>query len=76
MVTSKSADLSLPGRPLGIARVDASVLVGLDAHPISVEVCTSRGPSFFRLVGLAEAAVREARVRVETSLGALGVLLD
>ncbi len=51
-------------------------LVGIDAQPIDVEVCCTRGPAFFQLVGLAEAAVREARVRVAGALASLGVLLD
>jgi magnesium chelatase family protein len=59
---------------LGIAR--AFVLVGLDAQPVRVEVSTTRGPSFFQMVGLAEAAVRESRVRVASALATLGVLLD
>jgi magnesium chelatase family protein len=62
--------------PLAVARAETSVLIGLEAHPISVEVSTRRGPPCFRLVGLAEAAVREARVRVETALSTLGVTLN
>lgn len=64
------------GPELGLAIAEASALVGLDAHPIQVEVSSTRGPSFFQLVGLAEAAVRESRVRVASSLARLGVLLD
>lgn len=64
------------GPELGLAVAEASTLIGLDAHPIQVEVSSSRGPSFFQLVGLAEAAVREARVRVASTLARLGVLLD
>jgi magnesium chelatase family protein len=64
------------GQPLGIAVASASVVVGLEARPIHVEVCSSRGPAFFQLVGLAEAAVRESRVRVASSLAGLDVLLD
>ena len=64
------------GPELGLAIADASALIGLDAHPIQVEVSSTRGPSFFQLVGLAEAAVREARVRVASALARLGVLLD
>lgn len=64
------------GQPLGIAVASASVVVGLEARPIQVEVCSSRGPTFFQLVGLAEAAVRESRVRVASSLAGLDVLLD
>ncbi|MEI9948872.1 MAG: YifB family Mg chelatase-like AAA ATPase [Pseudomonadota bacterium] len=64
------------GPELGLAIADASALIGLDAHPIQVEVSSTRGPSFFQMVGLAEAAVREARVRVASALARLGVLLD
>ena len=64
------------GPELGLAIAEASTLIGLDAHPIQVEVSSTRGPSFFQLVGLAEAAVREARVRVASALARLGVLLD
>lgn len=64
------------GPELGLAIAEASTLIGLDAHSIQVEVSSTRGPSFFQMVGLAEAAVREARVRVASALGRLGVLLD
>jgi magnesium chelatase family protein len=64
------------GQPLGVASAAASVVIGLEAQPIQVEVCSSRGPTFFQLVGLAEAAVREARVRVASALARLDVLLD
>lgn len=58
------------------ATVTALSLIGLDAHRISVEVDSGRGPSAFHLVGLAEAAVREARVRVKAALSQLGVQID
>lgn len=48
-------------------------LVGLDAHVVRVEVDSGRGPSGFNLVGLAEASVRESRVRVRAALWQLGV---
>lgn len=51
-------------------------LVGLDALAVTVEVDSGRGPSAFHLVGLAEAAVREARVRVRAALLGLGVDMD
>jgi magnesium chelatase family protein len=66
----------IAGAPTGIATAHASVLIGLDAYPVRVEVCCTRGPSLFQMVGLAEAAVREARVRVQGSLSRLGVLID
>lgn len=64
------------GKPLGLATAEACVLLGLDAHAIQVEVCSTRGPAFFQMVGLAEAAVRESRVRVASALSTLGILLD
>lgn len=59
-----------------MAAAHTSVLLGLEAHPIHVEVSCTRGPAFFQMVGLAEAAVRESRVRVSGALARLGVLLD
>ncbi|MCK6531800.1 MAG: ATP-binding protein [Polyangiaceae bacterium] len=76
MAVSHSPALTLPDRALRSATAHTSVLVGLEANPIAVEVTCSRGPGFFQLVGLAEAAVREARVRVASALSRLGVLLD
>ncbi|MDX2052495.1 MAG: YifB family Mg chelatase-like AAA ATPase [Polyangiaceae bacterium] len=67
---------TISGPPLGLGNAHTSVLVGLEAHPISVEVCCTRGPSLFQMVGLPEAAVREARVRVASALAGIGVLLD
>lgn len=67
---------TIAGAPLGIATAHGSVLIGLDAHPVRIEVCSTRGPAFFQMVGLAEAAVREARVRVASALASLGVLLS
>ncbi len=76
MRSTSTAVAIVQGQPLGLAVASASVVLGLEARPIQVEVCSSRGPSFFQLVGLAEAAVREARVRVASSLAGLDVLLD
>ena len=67
---------TIQGTPLGFAAVDTSTLVGLEPRPIRVEVCCTRGPSFFQMVGLAYAAVRESRVRVASALSQLDVLLD
>ena len=76
MVATSTVNGAILGKPLGLGTAHTSALLGLDAHTIRVEVCCSRGPSFFTLVGLAEAAVREARVRVASALARLGVLLD
>jgi magnesium chelatase family protein len=64
------------GKVLGLGASHASVLVGLDAYPVRVEAASTRGPAFFQMVGLAEAAVRESRVRVTSALARLSVLLD
>ncbi len=76
MKAVSSAAQVISGTPTGIATAQTSVLIGLEAHPIRVEVCCTRGPAFFQMVGLAEAAVRESRVRVAGALSRLGVLLD
>ncbi len=51
-------------------------LRGLVADAIRVEVASQRGPSAFQLVGLAEASVREAHVRVRSALKLSGVEID
>src|SRR5688572_12407342 len=56
-----------------LAKAHSAVLVGIAAHPVRVEVQTSRGVPSFELVGLAEAAVRESRVRVKAALAGVGV---
>jgi magnesium chelatase family protein len=48
-------------------------LIGLDAHPVRVEADSGRGPAHFELVGLAEASVRESRVRVRAALQQIGI---
>jgi magnesium chelatase family protein len=55
------------------ATAQSFTLVGLDAHPIRVEVDSGRGPTRFDLVGLPEASVRESRVRVRSALLQIGV---
>jgi magnesium chelatase family protein len=56
-----------------LATALSATLVGLQAHPVRVEVQATRGPPFFELVGLAEASVRESRVRVKSALAHVGV---
>ena len=51
-------------------------LIGLKVTPIRVEVQAHRGIPSFELVGLAEAAVRESRVRVRSALAQMGVDLN
>jgi magnesium chelatase family protein len=59
-----------------LATALSATLIGLQAHPVRVEVEALRGPPFFELVGLAEAAVRESRVRVKSALGQVGVYIN
>lgn len=56
-----------------LATVLSATLVGLESYPVRVEVQALRGPPFFELVGLAEATVRESRVRVKSALAQVGV---
>jgi magnesium chelatase family protein len=56
-----------------LATALSATLVGLDAHLVRVEVEVTRGVPSFELVGLAEVAVRESRVRVKSALAQLGV---
>jgi len=56
-----------------LAIAESAVLVGLTAHPVRVEVSATRGVPSFEIVGLAEATVRESRVRVKSALAGLGI---
>jgi magnesium chelatase family protein len=76
MLGNTNTASTIAGTPLGLATAHTSTLVGLEPKPIRVEVCCTRGPAFFQMVGLAQAAVRESRVRVASALARLGVLLD
>lgn len=58
---------------LMLAVATSATLVGLEAHAVRVEVEAARSVPSFELVGLAEAAVRESRVRVKSALAQVGV---
>ena len=58
-----------------LATAFTTALVGLDARLVRVEVACTRGPGWFEMVGLADSAVRESRVRVTAALGQLGILM-
>ena len=51
-----------------LASVLSSALAGVDAFPVEVEVDISGGVPGFRMVGLAEGAVREAFERVKSAI--------
>ena len=49
-------------------KVQSSGVVGIDAHPIEVEVDVSRGAFGYETVGLPDTAVRESRQRVKAAI--------
>jgi len=56
-----------------IAAIPSAVLIGVDGHPVSVEVHVSNGLPGFTVVGLPDAAVRESRDRVRAALLSSGL---
>jgi magnesium chelatase family protein len=56
-----------------LAITQSAVLAGIASYPVRVEVQAVRGIPSFELVGLAEAAVRESRVRVKSALASVGI---
>jgi magnesium chelatase family protein len=59
-----------------LATTHATALMGLDAEIVRVEVEALRNVPSFEIVGLAEASVRESRVRVKSALSTVGVDLS
>jgi len=57
-----------------LANISASVLAGITGHPVSVEVHVSSGLPTFTVVGLPDAACREARDRVRAALISSGIV--
>ena len=51
-----------------LASIPTFALVGVDSREVTVEVDVRRGLPAFTLVGLPDAAVREARERVRAAL--------
>ena len=51
-----------------LARVTSAAVVGIEAAPIDVEVDVSVGLPGFHIVGLADAGIREGRVRIRGAL--------
>lgn len=56
-----------------LATVQAATLVGVDGHQVLVEVHTSNGLPSFAIVGLPDAACREARDRVRAAVLSSGL---
>ena len=56
-----------------LSKVLSSTVIGIDAHPVEVEVdITARGLPHFSMVGLPDAAVKESRDRVKAALKNIG----
>jgi magnesium chelatase family protein len=51
-----------------LSRINSGAIVGVDAYRVEVEVDMARGLPNFATVGLAEGAVKESRVRVESAI--------
>jgi magnesium chelatase family protein len=56
-----------------LARIPSATLLGVEGHPVTVEVHVSAGLPGFTIVGLPDAACREARDRVRAALVSSGV---
>jgi magnesium chelatase family protein len=58
-----------------LATAHAACLIGIEAHPVQVEVRLGEGLPGFDLVGLPERGVRESRIRVRAALSSIGFAL-
>lgn len=58
-----------------VAQIESLGLMGIDAYPVTVEVDFHRGLPVFEVVGLPDAAVREARDRVKAAMSNCGLNL-
>lgn len=55
------------------ASIQAAVLFGIDGHPVRVEAHIANGLPAFNIVGLPDAACREARDRVKAAMTSTGL---
>jgi magnesium chelatase family protein len=60
---------------MGLARVMAAGLEGIEAFPVELEAWTTKGVPRMTVVGLPDAALREARDRVRAAIRASGYAL-
>ncbi len=58
-----------------LATAHAACLIGIQAHPVQVEVRLGDGLPGFDIVGLPERGVRESRIRVRAALSSIGFAL-
>lgn len=57
------------------ASVRTATLLGVDARPVDVEIELSQGLPYFTIIGMGDAAVKEARYRVQAALRASEIVL-
>jgi magnesium chelatase family protein len=55
-----------------LAKVLSSTLIGIDGHPVEVEVDITHGLPNFTIVGLPEASVKESKERVKSAINNSG----
>lgn len=65
----------MAGAVLQVTRVRTVAFQGLDVKPVDVQVQIGSGLPAFTVVGLPDKAITEARERVRSALGALGLAL-
>ena len=58
-----------------IAKVEGATLVGIEAWPVEVETELSQGLPGFSIIGLGDAAVQEARYRIQAALRSSDLVL-
>lgn len=58
---------------MSLSLVQSRALLGMQAHPVCVEVHLANGLPSFTLVGLAETEVKEARERVRSAIQNTGL---
>ena len=51
-----------------IAKTNSALVLGIDAHPVDVEVDVSIGLSTFNIVGLPDGTIKESRDRVTAAV--------
>ncbi|HEY2811909.1 MAG TPA: YifB family Mg chelatase-like AAA ATPase [Acidimicrobiales bacterium] len=56
-----------------LASIPSATLLGVDGHPVTVEVHVAVGIPSFAIVGLPDAACREARDRIRAALATSGI---
>ena len=58
-----------------IAKTESVAVVGMDGHPVDVEVAVAQGLPVFTIVGLPDPSIQEARERVRAAADMSSVLL-